>query len=208
MNVHLDEKLLEHYDKVQDRIKRRLQEFKEVPKSEYFYEFCFCLCTPQSKAANALIVQKKLKELDFENKPFNPVDILATPENYIRFHNQKAKRIENAPKIFPEIMSILESEESNFDKRAKIHKLVNGFGLKEASHFMRNIGYEGLAILDRHILKNLVKLGVYPEVPNISTVKGYYAAETGFLAFAREVLIPIDELDLLFWSYENGDIIK
>ena len=206
--MQLDKELSAHYEKNKARIRARLNDFKQVPKEDYFYEFCFCLCTPQSKAASALQVQNKLKELNFLNNPFYPVEILAVPEHYIRFHNQKAKRIQDAASYYPKIQEILDSESAPKEKRMKIYQSVNGFGMKEASHFMRNIGYEGLSILDRHILRNLVKLGVFADLPNISTVKNYLSAELAFLSFADEVAIPIDELDLLFWSFENGDIIK
>jgi len=43
---------------------------------------------------------------------------------------------------------------------------VKGIGYKEAGHFSRNIGFtQDLAILDRHILKNLKKLGGIDGVP-------------------------------------------
>jgi len=43
-------------------------------------------------------------------------------------------------------------------------KEVKGVGYKESSHYLRNIGYRNLAILDRHILNNLKNLNVIKEV--------------------------------------------
>ena len=42
---------------------------------------------------------------------------------------------------------------------------VKGYGLKEASHFLRNIGKSDnqIAILDRHILRNLKALDIIEE---------------------------------------------
>ena len=37
---------------------------------------------------------------------------------------------------------------------------VKGIGYKEASHFLRNVGYHGYAILDKHILRALHAHGV------------------------------------------------
>lgn len=49
---------------------------------------------------------------------------------------------------------------------------------KEASHFLRNVGFgEDIAILDRHILKNLVKLEVINELPKTLTPKLYLEIE-------------------------------
>jgi N-glycosylase/DNA lyase len=196
------------YIELKKPIQKRLKEFKQVPIDEYFYELCFCLCTPQSRAKNAFQVVEKLKAKNFQEKPFNPVDILRDNNHYIRFHNQKAQRLLNARDYFPKVQEVLDSKLNNFEKRAEITKIVNGYGLKETSHFMRNIGYEGLAILDRHILKHLVYCNVYKEIPKVGSEKQYLEVEDKFLKFSAGVGIPIDDLDILFWSYETGEILK
>jgi len=94
------------------------------------------------------------------------------------------------------------------DKRLWLLENVNGFGLKECSHFLRNIGYRNLAILDRHVLKHLVFCDVLKEVPKISGTKKYFEIEMMFKQFSNRVNISVDELDLLFWSYETGKILK
>ena len=85
---------------------------------------------------------------------------------------------------------------------------VRGLGWKEASHFLRNIGYRNLAILDRHILRNLKRHGVIRAIPASLTPKRYRAIEQSFLKFGNAIGIPMDELDLLFWSRETGEIRK
>lgn len=196
------------YEELRDSIRQRLHEFTLVPESEYFYEMCYCICTPQSKARNAFVVVEKLKDGDFRNKLFNPVEILRAPAHYIRFHNQKAQRLLDLAGIFPEVLDILNSERDNSSKRIEIHKAVKGFGFKEASHFLRNIGYSGFGILDRHILRHMVECGVYKEVPKVSSVLQYLEVERAFSRLAKSVGIPLDELDMLFWSYETGEILK
>ena len=94
------------------------------------------------------------------------------------------------------------------DKRSFLAKNVKGLGLKEASHFLRNTGHENFAILDRHILKNLVKYEAIKEIPKTLTQKKYLEIEYDFKNFARRVKIPMDHLDLLFWSEETGEIFK
>ncbi|MFC2131130.1 N-glycosylase/DNA lyase [Bacteroidota bacterium] len=200
--------IADKYLEMKKPIRKRLKEFKQVSESDYFYELCFCLCTPQSKAHNAFQVVEKLKAKDFLNKPFNPVNILRNPDHYIRFHNQKAQRLLKARDYFPAVKAILDSKSTPYEKRNEITKIVSGFGLKETSHFMRNIGYRGLAILDRHILKHLVYCNLYKEIPKVSSKKQYFDVERKFLKFADKVGISIDELDILFWSYETGEILK
>ncbi len=204
----LPEEIQKGYDRDKAAIRKRLEEFAAVPKEEYFYELCFCICTPQSKAANAWQVQQKLSDRNFYDNPFDPVDILNDKTHYIRFHNQKAKRLLTLRDQWPQIKDILESDMSNIEKRFWLFDNVNGMGLKESAHYLRNIGYRDLGILDRHILKHLVSCGVYKEVPNISGKKRYLEVEAKFKEFSDEIGIPMDELDLLFWSYETGEILK
>ncbi len=204
----LPDSVREGYDRNKLAIKKRLVEFSAIPKEEYFYELCFCICTPQSKAANAWQVQKKLAERNFYEKPFDPVDILNDKSHYIRFHNQKAQRLLEVREQWPEIKAVLESDMTNIEKRFWLFDNVKGMGLKESAHYLRNIGYRNLGILDRHILKHLVSCQVYSEIPNISGKKRYLEVEAKFQEFAEFIGIPIDELDLLFWSYEAGEILK
>ena len=208
MKIELSSELIAHYERVRTDIKARLADFKSIKPDEYFYELCYCICTPQSKAAAAAQVQKKLMDLDFFNSKFDPTSILLDKTHYIRFHNQKAKRLLEAIELFPIVSQILQESAPAQSKRLQLNSIIKGMGMKECSHFLRNIGEEGLAILDRHILKHLVKAGIYQEVPNISSVNNYLKVEEQFTALAGVVKIPIDELDLLFWSYENGNILK
>ena len=85
---------------------------------------------------------------------------------------------------------------------------VKGMGWKEASHFLRNIGGRNLAILDRHILKNLIHHRVLSAPVGGLTARRYGLIEQEFRRFGGVVGIPMDELDLLFWSRETGEILK
>ena len=85
---------------------------------------------------------------------------------------------------------------------------IKGLGYKEASHFLRNVGYSGYAILDKHICRSLAELGVAasPEPP--STRARYLALEEAMRRLAREVPVDFDELDLVLWSMKTGEILK
>ena len=86
---------------------------------------------------------------------------------------------------------------------------VLGIGMKEASHFLRNIGFgKDLAILDRHILKNLRKHAVIKDIPKVLTKQKYLEIEQAMKKFSDKIMIRLDELDLLFWSEETGQIFK
>lgn len=196
------------FAELRPQILARLEDFRRVPREQRFYELCYCLCTPQSKAENANAVVNILQERDFERTGFNPVSILRDKAHYIRFHETKARRLMKARDEWLGIASVLDSGLDDEQKREWLVENVDGMSWKEASHYLRNIGYRNLAILDRHTLKHLVRCGVFAEVPNIAGKARYLAAGEGFKKFADHVGIAMDELDLYFWASEVGLILK
>lgn len=189
-------------------IRARLAEFKMIPPTEYFYELAYCLLTPQSSALNAEQAVRVLREQDLQYSPIDPEPVLHRKDFYIRFHKTKANHLLAVKKQYDTIHPHLMNGSAGNEVRAWLVKNVRGLGWKEASHFLRNIGHENLAILDRHILRNLVKVGVLRALPKTLTQKRYLAIERRFLSFANMIRIPMDELDLLFWSIETGEILK
>jgi N-glycosylase/DNA lyase len=186
----------------------RLNEFSRVPQSEYFYELAYCMLTPQSSAAHAEEVVNKLKQCDFFNNPVDPIPLLRRKDHYIRFHNTKGRHLIEAKGRFRDILHHLSNGAGSEELREWLVTNVRGIGYKEASHFLRNIGHRDLAILDRHILKNLRRFAVLRSIPQTLTRKRYMAIERKFRSFSKRVGIPMDELDLLFWSLETGKILK
>ena len=87
-------------------------------------------------------------------------------------------------------------------------KRIKGLGYKEASHYLRNIGLKGYAILDKHILRSLAELGIIddPKPPNTRT--RYLAIEQKLKQLAEMTGIDFDELDLVLWSMKTGEILK
>lgn len=88
------------------------------------------------------------------------------------------------------------------------NRSVRGIGYKEASHFLRNIGYRGYAILDKHVLTRLAELEVTENSKPPSTKNGYLATEERLKGFANSIGIDFDELDLLLWYTKTGEILK
>ena len=192
-----------------DAIRKRLGEFKCVPQSEYFYEIAYCLLTPQTSAENAEKVIRALQQREFHVHPFDPVTILGNRSMYIRFHATKSKYLLRLRSEFDSILSAVIGANDSFELREWLVKNVRGLGLKEATHFLRNVGRNGgLAILDRHILRNLQRYGAIRSIPKSLTRKHYFRIERSFTKFAGQIGIPVDELDLLFWSMETGVIRK
>ena len=189
-------------------IRARLADFAAVPPAGYFYELLYCLLTPQSSAVNAGRVVEILKSNFFREEGFDPEPLLGKKAHYIRFHRTKARRLLEARERFDGVAAQLAAAGASRDVREWLVANVKGLGLKEASHFLRNIGHRDLAILDRHILRNLAAAGAIRSLPGSLSRKKYFSIERSFARFAREAGIPMDELDLLFWSLETGQILK
>lgn len=200
------------YSERKEIIKNRLVYFKNVINEDdkrIFAELCFCLLTPQSKA--------KLCDAAIQNLVKTKLLYTGTEEDVkdyligVRFNNNKARYIMEAREKFKNqpIKNKLKEFKDDYELRSWLVDNIKGMGLKEAGHFMRNIGiYENVTILDRHIIKNLYKHGVIEEVPETLTKNKYLEIEEKMKQFSKEIDIPIEEIDLLFWSEETGEVFK
>jgi N-glycosylase/DNA lyase len=195
--------LLRLYNKKKKVIKRRLKSFKSLEKEEYYNEFLFCTLTPQSNAHSCWKAVEEINKGKIEKSRL--VSILS---KRTRFHNNKSEYILKNHKLWPVIKNKL-SDSNIKDLRNRLAETIHGYGMKESSHFLRNIGKSNnqIAILDRHILKNLKSLNILKE-DKIKSKRDYLEKEDKFIIFSKKIGIPLDELDLLFWSKENGQIFK
>ena len=179
---------------------------------EIFCELAFCLLTPQSKAQccwNAIrtITSQNLLVEGTE-------DDIKGKLHRVRFHNKKARYLVGARTLFLNKGRL--SIRTRLKKLPDVHacrewlvRNIKGLGYKEASHFLRNIGFgDCIAILDRHILRNLVHFDVIQEIPASMSRSGYMQIEQKMAEFAREIHIPLAHLDLLLWYKETGEIFK
>jgi N-glycosylase/DNA lyase len=208
MTSGLTPDLWDLYKRSKQDIRSRLHDFASIPREQYFYEFCFCLCTPQSKAIHADLVVQELSRLDYLHKPFDATELLRSSSHYIRFHNTKARRLRLLQQKWSDIDAYLDRRLDPLLVRQNIVRSVDGFGLKESSHALRNIGFRGLAIIDRHLLRMLVACNVLAAIPASISRLEYLSIEATFKRFADEVDVDMDELDLLFWSSVTGRIVK
>lgn len=87
-------------------------------------------------------------------------------------------------------------------------KQIKGLGYKESSHFLRNIGLMGHAILDKHVMNCLTDLKVVEAPKPPATRAHYLETEDRLRLFAREIRIDFDELDLVLWSMKTGEVLK
>lgn len=208
--------ILEIYREKHDIFVNRIEDFKNKWKfgtdKEIFIELAFCILTPQSKARSAWSAIEKMVE--------NEILFSGTAEdineylNVVRFRNRKSEYLVLAREQFLkngefEIKQFLLDLGDDYKKREWIVKNIKGIGYKEAGHFLRNIGFvENLAILDRHILKNLNLSEVIDEVPKSMTKKIYLDIEERMVNFSKEIGVPMEYLDLILWYKEAGEVFK
>ena len=87
-------------------------------------------------------------------------------------------------------------------------KGIKGLGYKEASHYLRNVGFKGYAILDKHVLRCMTELKIIDEPKPPNTRSTYLRVEDKLKKFALRSEIDFDELDLVLWSMKTGEILK
>lgn len=215
INKELNEEILGIYGKIKKDISKAISGYKKVWKGtekEIFAEMAFCILTPQSKAKNAwqAITTLVKNNLLYEGSAEEIVEYL----NIVRFKNNKSRYLVEFRDLMTEDeklqpKKILESKGNTFEKRKWILKNVKGMGLKEANHVLRNLGFgEEIAILDRHILRNLQRLNVIEEIPKTLTEKKYYEIEKAMKKYSEYSRIKMDELDLVLWYKEAGEVFK
>jgi len=204
------------YDSKREEIGLRLQEFKTIWKKgtrqEIFAELVFCILTPQSKGKScwAAVGHMTRKGVLFTGDAGQ----IAKELSKVRFMYRKSEYIVEArEKLLDDsktsIKSIISRINNGHKAREWLVQNVKGIGYKEASHFLRNIGFEqNHAILDRHILRNLRLTGVLEEIPGSLSRKRYLDIEKRMLEFSRAVQIPMSYLDLVMWCKETGEIFK
>lgn len=183
-------------------ISQRMKEFDELGKKsneEIFKELCFCLLTANFNARGGIRIQKEIGD-GFLHLSEKQLSELLTRLGH-RFPNSRAKFIIEARENFKKI----NLKDENI--RESLVKNIKGIGMKEASHFLRNIGFSNYAIIDFHIIDFLVGKGL-TEKPKTLTEKKYLEIESVLEKIAGKTNLSLGELDLYLWYLETGKILK
>ncbi len=208
-------KLKQSYLEKKDLIKARLQEFKDILKKgddkKIFEELVFCIFTAGASAKMGLKSVDAIKDVLMEGSEdeiyskLQHVHMYPGRANYIVHTREYLKREYNF-----KLKDLITSFQDPIERRDffAANKGIKGLGYKEASHFLRNIGFSGYAILDKHIMRSLYEFGVIDTPKPPSTRKKYIEIENRLKEFAKEIGIDFDELDLLLWSERTGEILK
>ena len=185
----------------------RIREFhskRTKPANEIFKELCFCILTANFNAERSIKIQKKLGDgfLNMTEKQ------LAKKLKNLghRFPNARAGYIVEARKQKNLIKKIL-NQKNEQETREWLVKNIKGLGYKEASHFLRNIGFENIAIIDFHIIDLLTKFRLTKK-PKTLGKKKYLETEKTLKKLSEKLNISLARLDLYLWYIETGKILK
>jgi N-glycosylase/DNA lyase len=222
-------RLHDHYAKNRDNILSRLEQFRMYQNGGFewklvgadmvfahsdsplhhliFEELAFCLLTANTSAATSMKAVDTLRPV-LKTGTLEDLKSALKSAGY-RFPNKRAEYIYEARQNhYCDLKDKLDSFSDPREARQYLVESIKGLGFKEASHFLRNIGYPGLAILDKHVLRCLKEQGVIEEVPKTLNQTRYLEIEGKMQNYSRDIGIDIDELDLLLWSSKNGSIMK
>ncbi|HID73410.1 TPA: N-glycosylase/DNA lyase [Candidatus Micrarchaeota archaeon] len=181
-------------------VRRRLREFSR--NDDWFSELCFCILTANYTAEGGMRIQNSV---DFSKLSRAQIERALRKHGY-RFPKVRSGFIHLA-KAHRENLGALRSMKSSAERREWLVGNVKGLGYKEASHFLRNVGYSDVAIIDRHILHVLEKYGMI-EQPKSLTKRRYLEIEAILSGIADKASVSLGELDLYLWYMKTGRVLK
>ena len=210
------EKIKAAHTERREEIRARLAEFENIWKTEpderLWEEMVFCFFTGGCSARMGLRSIEAARPLLLTGTHEELMNALVGRHRYPRARSGYivASRDFLQEHCNLELRKKLDGFEDALARRDWLvkEKRIKGLGYKEASHYLRNIGLKGYAILDKHILRSLAELGIIndPKPPN--TRARYLAIEEKLKKLAELTEIDFDELDLVLWSMKTGEILK
>ena len=206
--------LRREFERLRPQIEAHLEKFhvlRDADDARWFEELCFCLLAVQAKAHHADEAVRTLRAAGLLER--GTVRAIRPHLRKVRFLNTKAKWIVAAREFVTnggarELRVRLGTMDPK-EVREWLVAQLDGVGLKEASHLLRNLGYgDDLAILDRHILRSLVELGVISKLPTSLSRPRYLEIEEKMRAFAKSLGMTVAEADAFLWWRATGELFK
>jgi len=189
----------------------RIKEFREkYDKSdkEWFDELCFCILTANSSAKKGIEIQKYMEKVNgFQELDEKELKKILRGLGH-RFYNKRAEFIVQARRFSNNIKKTINSFDNEFQAREWLVKNIKGIGYKEASHFLRNVGFDDLAILDRHVLSVLAENKIIEKSTKQLTKKKYLEIEHKMKKLSKDTDLKFSELDLFLWYMKTGKVLK
>jgi N-glycosylase/DNA lyase len=206
----------EVHESRRDEIRRRLAEFaatgRDGSDEKLWEEMVFCFFTGGCSARMGLNSVEAVRPLLLKGDQEALSQALTGVH---RYPNARARYIVASRAFLKEhcglrLRNKLESFDCRLERRDWLvrEKGIKGLGYKEASHFLRNVGFTGYAILDKHVLNCLFELKIIDEPKPPNTRARYLTVEDKLKNLTESSGIDFDELDLVLWSMKTGVILK
>lgn len=199
-------------------ISKRLSEFRAIGRkgsdARLWEELVFCIFTAGASARMGFRSVEAVRSLLLDGKQEDMTSALRQAGAH-RFPVERPGyivvtrdylRADCGMKLRTRLNSFLDPIERR-DWLAK-EKQIKGLGYKESSHFLRNIGFTGHAILDKHVMSCLCDLEIVDTRKPPATRARYLETEEKLKLFAAKIGIDFDELDLVLWSMKTGEVLK
>jgi len=128
---------------------------------------------------------------------------LGNKERRFRFPRVRAKQLEETRlallRITGGLPALIDDSVEDLEARRRLVREVSGFGPKQASMFLRNVGRSyDLAILDSHVMRFGCAIGVFNEqVP--SSLSQYERLEKSFRHYANAIGYSVGCVDSAVW---------
>ena len=198
--------------RVREMVEERMDEFRGVhlmDSQKWYEELVYCLLTAYSSALMGQRCVDALLGGSLMEGSLEDVRGCLVGEGH-RFANRRAEYIYDTRGLAPRIKDIIQGFDDPRDAREWLVKNIKGLGWKEASHYLRNVGYFGLAIIDRHILSNMVEHGLITDEESRKglTKRRYLAYEAVLAKVAGRLGMEPGELDLYLWYRKTGKVLK
>ena len=202
-------------------VNRRIREFEKLGENGYVVfdfrpfldmsihsniltELAFCISVTNDKAINGLKFQNDLNENSLNNIDKIKIKL---KNSGIRYYETKSRYIYEAIRKFNDLKYLLKIGDEKTIRKYMI-KNFKGIGLKVASHFLRNIGFKDIAIIDRHVLRFLYENGFIKNIPKNINYDLYIKMENILRGISKEYSITLAELDLYIWYSKTGMVLK
>lgn len=210
------EKIKQAHAERKGEIRKRLAEFERIGRSgtdlNLWEEMVFCFFTGGCSARMGLNALEAVKPILLTGEQ---PELAAALSGVHRYPNARSRYIVASRHFLREHCGMrlrrkLRSFDCGLERRDWLvkEKGIKGLGYKEASHYLRNIGFKGYAILDKHVLNCLAELKIIddPKPPNTRTK--YLTIEDKLKDLTTRTGIDFDEMDLVLWSIKTGAILK
>lgn len=199
-------------ERLKDKIEKKMNEFRIIHNEDsqkWYEELVYCLLTAYSSAyMGQRCVDSLCNNELLLNGSLNNIQNCLINEGH-RFAKRRAEYIYYSRELSGNLKSIIKSFKNSQEAREWLVKNIKGLGWKESSHFLRNVGYFDLAIIDRHILANLNEHGLLEEDTKKGlTKKRYLKYEKILEQISKRLNILPGELDLYLWYRKTGKVLK